>query len=314
MSGPATLSRVPPWFRHTISRRAEWSFCTLEQSCFGPMHDPTPAVPFHHFGVRLDRTPLKMGWVMDGRQSNTGLSAGQVSIIPAGASAKAWWDRPVDFACLYFTPASLAAAAGGNVANAADFEIRPAIGVLSPTIVNLIQSIHADAVAGHPYGKLVGESIFISMASLLANDGRIVQDRKYRAGVGDKRVRRALEYIHSHLCEQMDLLSIAQASETSPFHLCRSFRNAVGNSIWQYVARERVRVAGGLMKDAALSLTQIATMAGFESYSSFAATFKASRGLSPSRFRESAAVDWKIASPSSFREDARSPEVVLDSR
>lgn len=291
MSEPATLSRVPPWFRHTISRRGEWSLCTLEQSCFGPMNDATPAVPFHHFGVRLDRTPLKMGWVMDGRQSNTGLTAGHVSIIPAGVNAKAWWDRPVDFACLYFTPTSLAAAAGDEAAKAADFEIRPAIGVLSPTIVKLIQSIHADAVAGHPYGKLVGDSIFVSMASLLVNDRRIVQGRHYRAGVGDKRVRRALEYIHSHLCEEMDLLSIAQASETSPFHLCRSFRSAVGNSIWQYVARERVRVAGGLMRDSALSLPQIASMAGFESYSSFAATFKASRGLSPSRFRQSLTAD-----------------------
>lgn len=286
-SAPATLSRVPPWFRHTISRRGEWNLCTLEQSCFGPMHDPTPAVPFHHFGVRLDRAPLKMGWVMDGRQSNTGLPADYVSIIPAGASAKSWWDRPVDFACLYFTPASLAAALGGDWGKAANYEIRPAIGVLSPTIVNLIRAIHADAAAGHPYGKLVGDSIFISMASLLVHDGRIVQDRSYRVGIGNKRVRRALEYIHSHLSEEMDVLAIAQAAETSPFHLSRSFRSAVGCSIWQYVARERVRVASGLMMDAALSLTEIAEMAGFESYSSFAATFKASRGLSPSRFRHS---------------------------
>jgi AraC family transcriptional regulator len=258
------------------------------------MHDPTPAVPFHHFGVRLDRTPLKMGWVMDGRQSNTGLTAGQVSIIPAGASAKAWWDRPVDFACLYFTQASLAAAAGVDEVSAADFEIRPAIGLLSPTIVHLIQAIHADAVAGHPYGKLVGDSIFVSMASLLVNDGRIVQNRRYRMGVGDKRVRRALEYIHSHLCEEMNLLSIARSSDTSSFHLCRSFRSSVGCSIWQYVARERVRVARGLMRDAALSLTQIATMAGFDSYSSFAATFKASYGLSPARFRQSVTADRKL--------------------
>jgi AraC family transcriptional regulator len=289
-SEPVTLSRVPPWFRHTISRRGEWNLCTLEQSCFGPMHDQTPAVPFHHFGVRLDSAPLKMGWVMDGRQSNTGLPADHVSIIPAGATAKSWWDRPVDFACLYFTPASLAAAAGTDWARAANFEVRPAIGVLSPTIAGLIRAIHDDAAAGHPYGKMLGDSIFVSMASLLVNDGRIVQDRSYRTGIGDKRVRRALEYIHSRLSGEMDVLSIAQGSETSPFHLSRSFRSAVGCSIWQYVARERVRLASGLMMDDALSLTEIAAMAGFESYSTFAATFKASRGLSPSRFRQSVAM------------------------
>jgi hypothetical protein len=52
------------------------------------MHHPTSSVAFHHFDVRLDHAPLKMGWVMDGRQSNTGLLADYVSIIPARASAK----------------------------------------------------------------------------------------------------------------------------------------------------------------------------------------------------------------------------------
>jgi hypothetical protein len=109
------LTRVPPWFRHTISRRGTWNLCVLEQSCFGPMHDLTPSAPFHHFGVRLDRAPLKMGWILDGARSDTDLPSDYVSVIPAGASLKGWWDRPVDLACLYFTPAALTAAAGEEV-------------------------------------------------------------------------------------------------------------------------------------------------------------------------------------------------------
>lgn len=251
------------------------------------MHDPTPAVPFHHFGVRLDHAPLEMGWKMDGHQSKTGLPVDHVSIIPAGASASSWWNRPVDFACLYFTPASLAAIAGEDFPDAANFEIRPAIGVLSPSMVKLIRALHADAVAGHPYGMLVGDSLFMHLASLILKDGRILQNKNYCAGIGDKRVRRALDYIHSRLSEELSLLLIAEAADTSPYHLSRSFRSAVGCTIWQYVARERIGVATGLMNDEDLSLTQIATMAGFESYSTFATTFKACRGVSPSRLRSS---------------------------
>jgi AraC family transcriptional regulator len=279
------LSRVPPWFRHTISRRGVWKLCTLEQSCFGPMHDLTPSAPFHHFGVRLDRAPLKMGWILDGKRADTNLPADHVSVIPAGASLKGWWDRPVDFACLYFTPESLRAAAGEEILSKAGFEVRPAIGVQSPTLSRLVRALHDDAAQGHPYGKMLGDSIFVSMAGLMVNDGRIVSERDYREGIGDRRVRRTLEYIHANLEQALDMGSIAQAAETSPFHLSRSFRSALGCSIWQYVSRRRVQLAAGLMQDSALTLAEVAAMSGFESYSTFAATFKAVRSLSPARYR-----------------------------
>ena len=282
---PTELSRVPPWFRHTISRRGVWKLCTLEQSCFGPMHDPTPSVPFHHFGVRLDHAPLRMGWLLDGAKSDTGLPWDHVSIIPAGASLKGWWDRPVDFACLYFTPAALLAAAGEADTPAASLEIRPALAVQSPSLARLVRTLHADAAQGHPFGKMLGESIFVSMAALLANDSRILRVRKPREGIGDRRVRRSLEYIHAHLEHALDLCSIAHAAETSPFHLSRAFRHALGCSIWQYVLRSRVQIAAGLMRDPSLTLADIATMSGFESYSTFAAAFKAGRGVAPARFR-----------------------------
>jgi transcriptional regulator GlxA family with amidase domain len=46
-----------------------------------------------------------------------------------------------------------------------------------------------------------------------------------------------------------------------------------------------VQVSAGLMKDGTLSLVQVASMFGFESYSSFAATFKAHHHVSPAHFR-----------------------------
>ena len=282
---PTELTRVPPWFRHTISRRGVWKLCTLEQSCFGPMHDPTPSAPFHHFGVRLDHAPLRMGWMLDGARADTSLPWDHVSIIPAGVSLKGWWDRPVDFACLYFTPAALLAAAGEADTPAASLEIRPALAVQSPTLARLVRTLHADAAQGHPFGKMLGESIFVSMAALLVNDGRIARERTFGAAIGDRRVRRTLEYIHAHLEQALDVCSIAQAAETSPFHLSRAFRNALGCSIWQYVLRCRVQLAAGLMRDSALTLAEVAAMSGFETYSTFAAAFKAARGVAPARFR-----------------------------
>lgn len=281
----STLSRVPPWLRHTVLARGEWNSCALERSCFGPMHDPTPAVPFHHLAVRLDRAPLKMGWQTNGHCDHTSLPQDHVSVIPAGASVISWWSRPVDFACLYFTPQAVQSSLGEELFASSRWELQLALAIQAPAISGLIRAMAKDTQLGQPYGRMRGDALFHQLAALLIADGRLLKDTLYKAGIGDRRVRRALDYIHAHLTDDLNLQAIAQASETSPFHLSRLFRQTTGYPIWRYVSRQRVRLATGLMKDPALTLSQVATLSGFASYSTFAATFSAEQGSSPSTFR-----------------------------
>ncbi len=285
MDAPAVvMTRVPPWFEDKVAQRRLHSAFVVEQSCFGPMADMTPGMPFHHFGLRLDREPLSMGWDMDGHRSGTSLPPDHVSIIPAGASAKVWWDRPVDFACLYFTPAALSDALGKEHIGVRG-DVAPAIGQSSPTLSFLMRAMHADMLAGSPYGALVGESIFVSFAAAVGGAGEGFS-RKSGCTPIDWRIRRAMDYVHSNFREPMDLASIAQASATSAFHLCRSFRAAMGCSLWQYVTRVRVYAARARMeREPTSTLTHIAMASGFDSYSGFIAAFKASCGITPSRYR-----------------------------
>ena len=88
-----------------------------------------------------------------------------------------------------------------------------------------------------------GDALFHQHAALLVVDGRLFKDRQYKDGIGDRRVRYALDYIHAHVCEELDLERIAQASETSVFHLSRLFRQTTRYPIWRYVPRLRVQVA-----------------------------------------------------------------------
>jgi AraC-like DNA-binding protein len=280
-----TLSRVPPWFRHAVVSRGEWNSCALERSCFGPMHDPTPAVPFHHLAVRLDRAPIKMGWKAEGHQSNTDLPRDYISVIPADVSVLSWWSRPVDFACLYFTTHAVESAVGHEVLGASHWELRPALALRAPALSELIRAMARDTHLGQPYGKMLGESLFQQLASLLIADGRLMQNTMFKVGIGDRRVRRALEYIHANAFSDLDLQGIAEASETSPFHLSRLFRQTTGYPVWRYVSRLRVQMATGLMKDPSLTLGDVARMSGFASYSTFAANFSLERGISPSHFR-----------------------------
>ena len=228
---------------------------------------------------------MKMGWTAEGRNLTTDLPPDFVSVIPADASVTSWWNRPVDFACLYFTPGAVKSALGEDSPLQAGWELRPTLAVQAPGICALVRALAQDTQQGLPYGKMRGEALFQQLLTLLVADGRILKSTRYKVGIGDRRVRRALEYIHAHISDDLSLEQIAVGAETSPFHLTRIFRQATGLPVWQYVSRLRVQLAVGLMKDPSLTLMQVSDLSGFASYSTFASTFIAEQGTAPSRFR-----------------------------
>ncbi len=191
----------------------------------------------------------------------------------------------MDFACLYFTPDAMESAVGEEMLVTSQWELRLTLAVLAPGLSGLVRALARDSQMGQPYGKMPGEALFQQLATLLVADRRILKDTRYKVSGGDRRVRWAIEYIHAHIFEELDLGKIAQACGTSPFHLTRIFRQTTGYPVWRYVCRLRVQIAAGLMQDATLSLQQVAMLAGFGSYSTFAATFRAEKGLSPAYFR-----------------------------
>ncbi len=278
------MSKVPPGLEMTVSRRGVWSFCALEESCLGPVSFTAPAMPFHHVAIRVDTAPLKMGWRMDGHRQTTSLLQHEVYVIAAGDEGDVWWNRRVNSSCLYFTDESLDAALGQDITDRGH-ELRSSISVHSPVMNHLLQALHADTVAGHPHGKLVGDSIFVALAAQFTPEQKF-GSRSLLATPGDWRVRRSLEYIHAHLSQELSVPSIAKAAATSPFHLNRSFRAAMGCSLWQYVSRERARRSLTLMRNPTLKLVDISQLAGFETYSSFVMAVRREYGVTPARLRQ----------------------------
>ncbi len=280
---PAALRKVPPWLEHAVSLRGIWSLCALERSRFGPVYLEGPGVPFHHLGLPLDEAPLKTGMRIDGHRHQAAMGRDEISVIAAGDSGAFWWDRPMESACFYFTDDALAAVLDRDV-DERTHDIRSAINRYSPVIGHLLRALHADALAGQPHGRLVGDSIFTAVAAQLVPPGT-VSHGPLRATVRDRRVRLALDYIHAHLADALDLQVIAAAAASSPFHLSRCFRAAVGCSIWRYVLRERARRASVLMKDASLTLGDVAQFSGFETYASFVAAVRREFRASPAVLR-----------------------------
>ena len=100
-----------------------------------------------------------------------------------------------------------------------------------------------------------------------------------------QRVNRAIDYVISHLAEPLKLDEVAEAAGFSPFHFHRVFKTFLGETLNQFVKRQRLERALFLMSHAPKqSLTDVALTCGFASSSDFSRAFKQHYGLSPNSF------------------------------
>ena len=106
-----------------------------------------------------------------------------------------------------------------------------------------------------------------------------------RVGLIDRRIRRAVEFMHTHLGQELPLKEIAAASYLSPYHFARLFKKLTGTSPHAYLASLRAARAKLLLAETDLSVTEISSRVGYASPSHFTKAFRQTTGLTPRAFR-----------------------------
>jgi AraC family transcriptional regulator len=100
-----------------------------------------------------------------------------------------------------------------------------------------------------------------------------------------ERINRAIAHVMCNLAQPLRLDDVARAACFSPFHFHRVFKSLVGETLNQFVKRQRLERALYLMSHApARSLTEVALDCGFSSSSDFSRSFRQQHGFAPSVF------------------------------
>jgi AraC family transcriptional regulator len=107
-----------------------------------------------------------------------------------------------------------------------------------------------------------------------------------RAGLVDRRVRRAVELMHANLNRDLPLETIAAAAHLSPFHFARLFKKLTGVTPHAYLGSLRVAHAQKLLAETDLSIIEVGSRVGYSSPSHFAKAFRQAFGISPRAFRQ----------------------------
>ena len=99
------------------------------------------------------------------------------------------------------------------------------------------------------------------------------------------RLKRALDYIETHLAEPVTLADLANCTGLSRMYFAAQFRTATGVRPREYLIRRRIERAQDLLSNSHLSLVQIALSVGFQTQAYFTTVFKRVVGETPHRWR-----------------------------
>lgn len=106
-----------------------------------------------------------------------------------------------------------------------------------------------------------------------------------RVGLVDRRLRRAVEYIHAHYSKDLSLSEIAAEAFLSEYHFARLFKKIFGLTPHHYLAAVRIEQARKLLSESDLSIVEVSARVGYSSQSHFTKVFREQTGFTPAEFR-----------------------------
>ncbi|HDR9507437.1 DNA-binding response regulator [Burkholderia cepacia] len=98
-------------------------------------------------------------------------------------------------------------------------------------------------------------------------------------------VRAAIRHLSRTLNDPPTVEQLARAVGTHEKRLSRAFRDNLGQTVFEYLRHERLRIAQDLLDSTSLSIASIAKEIGFSTPANFATAFRERFGITPTEWR-----------------------------
>jgi len=223
----------------------------------------------------------------EGRRTETyPVSAGQFHLSPPDHAAHVGWTADKRAIAIALEPDFIEQAVGhafdGDIP-----EVRGKAALRDPAVEELMTCLRRSLTDNSRCNGLCLDLVGTSLAiRLFETYGESVKPlAQIRGGLGTNRQRRIVDYIESHLDEDISLAALAAEAGLSPHHFGKAFKTTFGRPPCRYIAGRRVHKAKEMLLADHASITEIALSLGFSSHSHFTDVFRKITGTTPSQFR-----------------------------
>ncbi|HEU4651870.1 MAG TPA: AraC family transcriptional regulator [Croceibacterium sp.] len=253
----------------------------------GALHDALPGMPAHVIIAHHSNGTEIVLRTGEGARARAQTRPGTIVIIPAGHDGR--WDinGGVDVSHVYLTPQRLQAS-GELLTNGRAVELLDRLCFADPQIAHILTLLSDERANADRSARLFLEQAIDLLCTQLVrahSSFSALPDPAPKRGLADWQVRRVTTYMCSMLEQDIGLDELAALVNLSRFHFCTAFRLATGQTPHQWLTSLRIARAKEMLADPLLPVTEIALCVGYQTPSSFAASFRKLVGASPSDFR-----------------------------
>jgi AraC family transcriptional regulator len=223
---------------------------------------------------------------IDGRLYHRRVDSGEILIVPAGVSNTTVWTGDAEFLRLTISPKFLREVAHESI-DPDRVELIPRFAAFDLLIHQIGLSLKADLEAGCPTGKIFGESAATMLAARLLQQHSVRKPKlaSDENGLSSYTLRQVLDYIRSHLSQDLSIIDLAQVAGMSPYYFMRMFKKSMHITPRQYIIQIRIDRAKELLRSRELSIADIALQCGFTNQSHFTNIFRQLTETTPKAYR-----------------------------
>lgn len=228
----------------------------------------------------------------DGVSSERRVGVGDVIVTPAGTPKRWSHADAAEYIALRLQPAFLCSLHDSEPASrGASVRLLDNFGRRDPHLQALAGRLLREVWTSGFGNRMYMEALAIELGIHLLRQ-YCDADRGSDGGIGAAaprltahKLRRAKDFIHEHLGEDLTLDRIAGELAMSSFHFAHAFRQTTGVAPHRYVMDCRIDRAMRLLRDTALPVSEVGQEVGIPSPSHFSLLFRRSTGSTPTRYR-----------------------------
>ncbi|BDA66277.1 transcriptional regulator, AraC family [Calothrix sp. PCC 7716] len=223
---------------------------------------------------------------MDGKFKHYVHGNGRVDVIPAFLNHWTNWDQEVEFSVITICPTLLNQTTQELMER--EIELIPQCSIDDPVIQQLALALKTEIQTGCMSSRLYGESLGTALAARLVQNYAVSKPSlEFKAnGFPQSQLRRVIDYMQANLAQDLSILDLATLANMSESHFSRSFKQSVGITPYQYLLQQRVERAKQLLKQQAISISDIALDCGFANQTHLTKVFRQMTGMTPKTYQK----------------------------